>query len=887
MSPYLRLAWCSFATYLGPAIALAAAVDCNSVATVGVLNAAKPLEARAYWLNGRLATWPGVEVTGHFRLHYSMQARIDALPGKPVSGAGGALPLNIESHPWPEDLTRRFRFVGKGVTLAVQARDVERLREWHRGQLVLTREDERGRVLEATALQSPGALDDLFAAAASASELGVSVPAAAGEGPTRFRLWAPTAQRISVCTYPSGDAPASAMLPMKRDGASGVWTATTSANLTGAYYQYLVDVFVRGTGLVRTRVTDPYSASLTTDSRRSYVANLDAETLRPALWKSSRSPDTVNAPTDLVIYELHLRDFSSGDATVPPADRGKYLAFTHADSDGMKHLKALAAAGLTDVHLMPVFDFATVPEQGCLEPQRGGPPDGEAQQAAVGEARKLDCYNWGYDPWHYTAPEGSYASDPADGARRIVEMRAMVGALHRAGLRVGMDVVYNHTYAAGLDERSVLDRIVPGYYHRLDARGNVEHSTCCENTATEHLMMERLMSDSVVTWARDYGIDSFRFDLMGHQPREAMVRLARRLKEITGRDIALIGEGWNFGEVAGGTRFVQASQDSLGGTGIGTFSDRARDAVRGGGAGDEGAALATRRGWINGFGHEDADAAALSRAAEIVRLGLAGTLRGSPGGYAQEPSEVVNYVENHDNPTLFDIDALRLPRGTSREGRAQAQAVALATTAFSQGIAYFHAGVDLLRSKSLDRNSYDSGDWFNRIDWSGTDNGFGAGLPPAWDNERSWPVMRPVLADASIKPTPAEIAWTREAFRDLLRIRASSTLFRLRTARDIRERLSFPGSPGLPPAIIVGHLDGRGYPGARFEEIVYILNADAVAHVVDIASLAGRHLRLHPVHTAPGAADARIANDARFDRASGRIRVPARSATVFVKEDPA
>ena len=182
------------------------------------------------------------------------------------------------------------------------------------------------------------------------------------------------------------------------------------------------------------------------------------------------------------------------------------------------------------------------------------------------------------------APEGSYASDAGDGATRIREFRAMVQALHGVGLRVGMDVVYNHTTASGQSPRSVLDRIVPGYYQRLDAEGKVERSTCCDNTATEHMMMARLMRDSVALWARHYRIDSFRFDLMGHQPRAAMLDVQRAANAAAGRNVPLLGEGWNFGEVADGARFEQAAQSRLDGTAIATFSDRARDALRGGGA---------------------------------------------------------------------------------------------------------------------------------------------------------------------------------------------------------------------------------------------------------------------------------------------------------------
>jgi pullulanase len=483
----------------------------------------------------------------------------------------------------------------------------------------------------------------------------------------------------------------------------------------------------------------------------------------------------------------------------------------------------------------------------------------------------------------------------------------MVQGLHHAGLRVGMDVVYNHTSTSGQQPQSVLDRVVPGYYQRLDANGGIEHSTCCDNTATENLMMGKLLVDSVTQWAVRYHVDSFRFDLMGHQPRAVMEALQRRLKAATGREIPLIGEGWNFGEVADGARFVQASQLSLGGTGIGTFSDRARDAVRGGSSTDS-PHLRADQGWINGEFYDpngvgDATREDLMTAADMIRIGLAGSLRdmtlttwrgqslafdevpygNQPAGYASRPGEAVNYVENHDNQTLFDNDLLKLPLATSGADRARVQILGAAVVAFSQGVAYFHAGVDLLRSKSFDKNSFDSGDWFNRIDWTGRDNGFGAGLPPKQDNGALWDVERPLLADASLKPTPADIAWTRDAFRDLLRIRASTPLFHLASVDDVRRRVSFPASgPSQEPTVVAELIDGRGLPGAKFGALLVVLNADKQSHALDLPALKGRHWRLHPVHLATHAADARIAREAVVDDAGGRFTVPARAAVVFV-----
>ncbi len=882
-------------------------------------------QARAAWLGATTLRWAGVQAEAgtRFRLVHAPQGGMRVAPGETVQGAAGALVLQPADPPAQTASTLRFSHIGAGVTLRAPNWPAATQRAWHRGQLLLVQEDAHGRVRAATRVQHAGALDELYAAAEQAPGLGAVLR---GKH-TDFGLWAPTAQQVSVCLYDGPEGAARARVPMRRDEATGVWRAsvatpgasrsTTAPRPTHATYTYLVDVFVPGTGLVRQRVTDPYALSLTADSARSAAIDLDDPALAPPGWRDTPRPNRVAAATDLVIYELHVRDFSIGDASVPAAHRGTYLAFTHPDGRGMRHLRQLAEAGLTDVHLLPVFDLATVPERGCVRPDeaqlRALPPDSPRQQALIEPLRGSDCYNWGYDPWHFTAPEGSYATDAGDPAVRIVEFRRMVQALHAAGLRVGMDVVYNHTTASGQHAKSVLDRIVPGYYQRLDAKGEVERSTCCDNTATEHRMMARLMIDSAVVWARDHRIDSFRFDLMGHQPREAMVRLQQAVNRAAGRHIHLIGEGWDFGEVARGARFVQAAQGRLDGTGIATFSDRGRDAVRGGGCCDSGPEQVLRQGWVSGLGtdpNEDVVAArapaereALRRSADLVRVALAGTLRdyrftahdgsvraasaidyaGGPAGYASQPGEVVNYTENHDNQTLFDLLAFKLPRATPREERARVQHLANAVVAFSQGIAYFHAGQEMLRSKSMDRNSYDSGDWFNRLDYSFTDNGFAAGLPPRGDNESSWALMAPRLGDARIRPEPAQITWTRDAFVELLRIRSGTTMLRLRTAEEVQRRLRLLGTgPTGSGALVAAHVDGRGLQGAGHAGLVYAINVDRVPQALTDPALVGRRLELHPVLAAPNAADARV-REASFDAASGRLVVPPRTAVVWVE----
>jgi pullulanase len=895
---------------------------CNAVDTATVLHAAaEPArDARAYWLDRQLVQWPGAPVEGRFRLYRSATAALRAQPGHPVAGADGSIALTPVKAKLGPAQAERARFIGSGPRFAVSEPALVQLPALMRDQVLLVREDAQGRVLEATALQTPGALDDLYAAAESAT-LGVhryGRPAISEDMATRFALWAPTARAVAVCLYLTNtltntltSASASTRtFPAHRDDATGVWTLDLPDALHGQHYAYLVDVFVPGMGIVRNRVTDPYSVGLTADSKRSVALDLDNASTKPEGWDDAARPAPLASPTDMTIYELHVRDFSIGDKTVRPEWRGKYLAFTETDTAGMRHLRALGKAGMTDVHLLPVFDLATIPERDCLTPTiPAAAPDSEAQQTASSAVAAKDCFNWGYDPYHFNAPEGSYATDPDDGAGRVREFRAMVLALHAAGLRVGMDVVYNHTTTAGQAPTSVLDRIVPGYYQRLDANGRIERSTCCENTATEHRMMAKLMIESAALWAQQYRIDSFRFDLMGHQPREAMERLQRAVDAATGRRIDLIGEGWNFGEIANGARFVQASQLSLNDSGIATFSDRARDALRGGGCCDSGEALLAQ-GLLSGLHYApNAMAAgkdqreALLRAADMARIGLAGTLRdvrmttaagetkrladtdyaGQPAGYAAQPGEVVNYVENHDNPTLFDILALKLPRETTREDRARVQLLGAAFVGFSQGIAYYHAGMEVLRSKSLDRNSYDSGDWFNRLDWTYTDNGFGAGLPPARDNGKDWALLKPVLADPSIKPHSEQIVWMREAFNDVLKIRGSSTLFRMRTANDVETRLTFRNiGPEQNPVVIAAHLDGAGYAGAGFREILYFLNVSPDMQTLTLPEEKGKAYALHPVQRAADAADTRPVREARYDARSGRFTIPARSAVVYV-----
>lgn len=863
---------------------------------------ALPVHQRAAWLGATRLRWDAPDDAASIVLLQAPSPRLRLVPGAVADGLAIRHTLTRISD---SSADARFSHVAGSTFELAAPLPVEAWRE----TLIVAALDANDRVLDASGLQNAGALDAVFAPHTKDATLGASVEA----GATRFALWAPTAMNVSLCLFDDADASTTHATPtidaqrMAVDAASGVWTHTVPADLRGRRYAFLVDVLVPGVGLVRNRVTDPYALGLNADSRESVVLDLDDPETQPEGWTDDRRPATVQGNTDLVVYELHVRDFSRDDITVPAAHRGTYLAFTHDDTAGMRHVRALADAGLTDVHLLPTYDLASVPERDCARPALpdGEGPVGEGVQAAIGAVRERDCYNWGYDPWHFNAPEGSYSTAPNDAAVRVREFRAMVQALHKAGLRVGLDVVYNHTMAAGQDRQSVLDRVVPGYYHRLNAEGGVETSTCCPNTATEATMMAKLMIDSAVLWARDYRIDSFRFDLMGHQPKAAMLELQRAVDAATGRRIHLLGEGWNFGEVANGARFPQATQGVLNGTGIATFSDRMRDAARGGRAGDRGEALHAQ-GWLSGLHHAPNAAnaarpttdteAELRRAEALIRVGLAGTLTDvhtfdadgvvrplrefrygdGPAGYASQPGEVVNYTENHDNLTLFDSNALRLPLGTSRHDRARVQVLGNALVLLAQGVAYLHAGQELMRSKSLDRNSYNSGDAFNAVDWTGEHNAFGIGLPPAWDNEDSWPQMRTVLARADdLRPRAEDAAFVNIWTQALLRIRRDEPLLRLATSEAVQAALRFVPVDG-EPGLVIGHLDGRTLPAthpAQGRQLLYALNTDPAPRRA-MTPAAGGDWSLHPaLHTLAEAA---------LD-ADGRLSIPGRGVVVFVR----
>ncbi|WP_031075494.1 pullulanase-type alpha-1,6-glucosidase [Streptomyces sp. NRRL WC-3742] len=799
----------------------------------------------------------------------------------------------------------------------LDARDTARVPAALRGQLLFTEHLPNGAALAATGVQIPGVLDDLYARRTGKVDFGPAYY----DGKVALSLWAPTAQQVSVQVFDSATGGSPKTLPLTQDEETGVWELVRDKReLDGKYYLYQVKVWAPSVQqTVVNTVTDPYSVALSTDSRRSLVADLDAKELKPAGWDDQPRPQAV-PPGRQQIQELHVRDFSVEDSTVPAAERGTYLAFTESDSAGMRHLRELAGAGVTTIHLLPTFDLATVRENRAEQKLpacdlKSLPPDGPKQQECVAAVAADDAYNWGYDPLHYNVPEGSYATEP-NGTARTLQFRRMVQAIHAAGLRVVLDVVYNHTAASGQADHSVLDKVVPGYYHRLDANGNVTTDSCCADTAPEHAMMNRLVVDSVSLWAREYQVDGFRFDLMGIDPKSTVLDVQSALRRMTpasdgvdGKNVLLYGEGWNFGVVANNARFEQATQLNLAGTGIATFDDRLRDAARGG---NFMLNSAPQQGFSSGLftdpngsaanGTPEEQKARLLHQMDQLKVGLAGNLagysftdssgravtgaqvdyNGSPTGYAARPGESVEYVDAHDNTDLFDALAYKLPTATAPADRARMQALGLSLTALTQGVGFAQAGSDLLRSKSLDSNAYDSGDWFNAIHWDPSQgNGWGRGLPMAKDNQEMWPTARLLLGNPKLTVGATDIRATSAQYREFLRIKQSSPLFALPTLAEVQQRLSYPlsGTPGETPGVITLHLDGTGLAGAE-KGVTAVFNATPTAQTQAVPGLRGTDQALHPVQA--GGADA-VVKAAAFDAATGTFTVPGRTVAVFVQ----
>ncbi|MBU2893703.1 pullulanase-type alpha-1,6-glucosidase [Colwellia sp. D2M02] len=817
---------------------LLAACDTKAPVAIEAVDTSSNIQAlakgfSAHWLTPQIILLPKQQTNNRYQLTKLAANTVDTVA--------------LTATTLPKKLAEKFPHLTGFQSYKVNISN-ELAKQWLKHSLVITSLDADKQLIAATYIQTGAVIDALYTSVDNDADEVTDLGANISEQGVSFKLWAPTAQAVSVLLFDENlQAMPNAQLAMIEDSKTGVWQVTTGDEASYAYYQYQVRVYHPASKKVETlQVTDPYSLSLSVNSEYSQVVNLNDATTQPSHWAEHSIPRVKNIE-DNIFYETHIRDFSANDPSLTnPKFKGKYKAFSEENSDGMQHLKALQASGLNNIHLLPTYDIATVNEEAsqhidmadslakvCTIAAKASicqqdyneqqtlksllssyATDGKKAQQLVSELRAVDNYNWGYDPLHYTVPEGSYAVN-AQGVARLVEFREMVQNLHELGFRVIMDVVYNHTYASGLDPKSVLDKIVPNYYHRLDPlTGAIEQSTCCDNTATERVMMEKLMIDSLVIWARDYKIDGFRFDLMGHQPKSAMLKAREAVRSVDS-DTYFYGEGWNFGEVANNNQFVQASQLELGGSEIGTFSDRLRDAVRGGGNNTR-----ATQGIGNGLlmqANELQTTAQSQASYELLmnqlRIGLAGNLADfpitdkqgrpllgkdvpygdQPTGYAKDPADTINYVSKHDNQTLWDNSQYRLAFDVSTQDRVRMHLQSLSFALFAQGIPFVHMGSEFMRSKSFLRDSYDYGDWFNRVDFSAQENYYDVGLPPAEKDQANWPLIQQVLLghEGRDKVDAEDIAFSNQVFQQMLAIRMSTPLFRLTTAQEIIEQVSF------------------------------------------------------------------------------------------------
>lgn len=498
---------------------------------------------------------------------------------------------------------------------------------------------------------------------------------------TRFALWSPEAEAARVYLYNTDrNTAAYDTLEMTR-GDRGVWRASVSQPLYGKFYTFSIKH--QGRWLAET--PGVWAKAVGTNGERAAI--IDFAATNPEGWAQDRGPKVDNF-TDVVLYEMHHRDFSM-DPSSGIVHKGKFLALTEpgthnltGEATGIDHLKEL---GVTHVHILPSYDYNSVDE---ANPQ-------------------LNQYNWGYDPLNYNAPEGSYSTDPADPSVRVREMKEMIKALHDAGIGVVMDVVYNHT---AQNDDSNFSLTAPGYYYRHRPDGSYSDASGCGNeTASERAQMSDFIVNSVKYWADEYHVDGFRFDLMAIHDTETMNRVARELKEIN-PSIFVYGEGWTAGDspLPAERRALKENVAQM--EGVAVFSDDIRDAIKGH------YSDAADRGFATGKpGNE-----------ETVKIGIVAATahpqvdytkgNNSKFAYATSPEMIVNYVSCHDDLTLTDKLAKSMP-GTTPQQRQRAARLAQTIVFTSQGTPFMFAGEEVFRDKKGVHNSYKSPDSINAIDW--------------------------------------------------------------------------------------------------------------------------------------------------------------------------
>jgi len=498
-----------------------------------------------------------------------------------------------------------------------------------------------------------------------------------------FKLWAPTANAARIKFYEQDKGGEPIGVKEMKKGLKGVWEGTIKKTDTkGWYYTYQVRIGETWMG----ETPDPYAKAVGTNGLRAQVVNM-GET-NPQGWENDHRPELKNY-NDIVLYELHVRDLSI-HSNSGIQNKGKYLGLAEIGTKnpeglatGLDHIKDL---GVTHVHLLPVYDYMSVDESKLEE----------------------NKFNWGYDPQNYNVPEGSYSTNPADGAVRIREFKTMVKALHDAGIRVVMDVVYNHT---GATELSVFNQLVPGYYYRQSADGGFSNASACGNeTASDRLMMRKFIVESVKFWASEYHIDGFRFDLMGIHDIETMNLVSEELRKLS-PSIFVYGEGWTASESPLAPEKRALKHNVLQLDHVAAFSDDVRDAIKGHVFHPE------QKGFVSG----------LAGLEESLKFGIVAStqhpqvdyekINYSKAPWAKSPAQTITYASCHDNHTLWDRLQISCPEASEAE-RKQMNKLAAAIVMTSQGVPFIHAGEEMLRSKFGAENSFNLPDSINRIDWS-------------------------------------------------------------------------------------------------------------------------------------------------------------------------
>ena len=508
----------------------------------------------------------------------------------------------------------------------------------------------------------------------------------------KFILWAPTAENVQLALYGDNgydfDCEAKEVYTMSK-GINGTWIVEINGDFNGQFYNYLINI----NGKI-SEVVDPYAKAVGVNGNRGMV--IDLNTTNPEGWEKDTKPELKSA-TDSIIYEAHVRDLSIDETSgISNEYKGKFKALTIWDScipgttvkTVVNHIKDM---GFTHIHLLPAFDFGSIDENKLEQPQ----------------------FNWGYDPKNYNVPEGSYSTNPYLGDVRIKEFKEKVKALHEAGIRVVMDVVYNNTY--NLD--SCLNNAVPGYYYRQDENGEYSDASACGNeTASERYMFRRYMVDSVVYWAKEYHIDGFRFDLMGIHDIETMKLIREELNKIDS-SIIMYGEGWTGGQSPLKEELAALKKNTykFDKLQIAAFSDDCRDGVKGHVFYDE------ETGFVNGKdGLEETIKFAVVASTHHKDIDKENIVY-SNEFWANEPYQTINYASAHDNYTLWDKLQISTPNCTEEELIAMNKLIA-GIILTSQGISFVHAGEEMARTKEdeegkLVENSFESSDKVNKIYW--------------------------------------------------------------------------------------------------------------------------------------------------------------------------